>query len=86
MMKLKIADKCNFDLDRRPIYTFHDNSYEQVTDKIALSHGDNGKSISTVSEKISNNLSSYWEFVGMLNEVIGDSAMTIDQIKISDNI
>ena len=86
MMKLKIADNCNFDLDRRPIYTFHDNSYEQVPDKIALYHGDNGKYISTVSEKSSNNLRSYGEFVGMLNEGIVDSDMNTDDIKISDNI
>ena len=81
-MKLKIADNCNFDLDRRPIYTFHDNSYEQVPDKIALYHGDNGKYISTVSEKSSNNLRSYGEFVGMLNEGIVDSDMNTDDIKI----
>jgi hypothetical protein len=34
MMKLKIADNCNFDLDRRPIYTFHDLPYQKKVQTI----------------------------------------------------
>ena len=60
--------------------------YEQVPNKIALYHSGNGKYISTVSQKSSDNLKSYGEFVNMLNDRIVDSDMNTDDIKISDNI
>jgi len=85
--KLHIADNCNIVPSIRDIY-YHDlqaGDWEQIPDKKALFNED--KYIATMSNTSAENLRTYPDFVGMLNQGLMESnSLDLDNIEVQDDI